>query len=60
MVFAWIGIGIGILIVIILMIKAVKTSSKEVLRVYIYCKKCGFRTNGLKCPECENRKSFDI
>ena len=51
-----IGIGIGILLVIILIVKADKTSSQDdVLRMDIYCRKCGFKTNGLKCPKCEKR-----
>ena len=61
MVLVWIGIGIGILIAIILIVKAAKTSSHDVLRVDTYCRKCGFKTNGLKCPRCEKRtQSFGV
>jgi len=61
MVLVWIGIGIGILITIILFVKAAKTSSQDVLRMDIYCRKCGLRTNGLKCPKCEKRtKPFAV
>ena len=55
MVLVWIGIGIGILITIFLISKVIKTSSQEVLRIDTYCRKCGFKTNGLKCPKCEKR-----
>ncbi|MDH3657013.1 MAG: hypothetical protein OEM77_02645 [Nitrosopumilus sp.] len=61
MVILWIGIGIGILIAIILIVKSIKTSSHDVLGVNIYCKKCGFKTNGLKCPRCEKKsQSFGV
>jgi len=61
MVLLWIGIGIGILLAIILIVKAVKTSSQDVLRMDVYCRKCGLRTNGLKCPKCEKRTpSFGV
>ena len=55
MVLLWIGIAIGVLIAIILIVKTIKTSSKDVLRMDMYCKKCGLKTNGLKCPRCENK-----
>lgn len=60
MVLLWIGIAIGILIVIILIVKAIKTSPQEVLRAETYCKKCGLKTNGLKCANCENKSRFGI
>jgi predicted Zn-ribbon and HTH transcriptional regulator len=61
MVLVWIGIGIGILIAIILIVKAIKTSSQDVLRMDAYCRKCGLKTNGLKCPRCEKRnQSFGV
>ena len=61
MVLIWIGIGIGILLAIILIVKVVKTSSQDILRMDIYCRKCGLRTNGLKCPKCEKRtQSFGV
>jgi len=56
MVLLWIGIGIGILIVIILIAKALKTPSYEAVSLSSHCKKCGYKTNGLKCPKCN--KSF--
>ena len=61
MVLVWIGIGIGILIAIILIVKAIKTSSQDVLRMDTYCRKCGLKTNGLKCLRCEKgTKSFGV
>ena len=61
MVFVWIGIGVGILIAIILIVKAVKTSSQEVLRMDAYCRNCGLKTNGLKCLRCEKgTQSFGV
>ncbi len=56
MVLIWIGLAIGILIIAILIIKAIKTPSHEAISFTSYCKKCGFKTNGLKCPHCD--KSF--
>ncbi len=58
MVLLWIGIGIGILIAIVLIAKIIKTPSYEALNLNAYCKKCGFKTNGLKCPRCDNKSSF--
>ena len=60
MVLLFIGVAIGVLIVAILIIKAIKTPSKEVLRVETHCKKCGFQTNGLKCPRCDKRTQFGV
>jgi len=61
MVLVLIGIAIGILIVVILIVKAVKTPSQEVIGVDMHCRKCGIKTNGLKCPRCEKRtQSFGV
>ncbi len=61
MVLVWIGIAVGILIVIILIVKAVKTSSRDVVGFDVYCRKCGIKTNGLKCPKCEKTsQSFGV
>ncbi|MBM3903589.1 MAG: hypothetical protein FJ357_00375 [Thaumarchaeota archaeon] len=54
MVIVWIGIGFGILLAIVLLKKTITSSSRAPLRISLYCKKCGYRTNGLKCPRCEN------
>ncbi len=61
MVLVWIGIAVGILLIIILIVKAVKTPSREVVGIDIHCRKCGIKTNGLKCPRCEKRtQSFGV
>ena len=61
MVLVLIGIAVGILIVIALIIKATKTSSREVVGIDIHCRKCGIKTHGLDCPKCEKRtKSFGV
>ncbi len=61
MVLIWIGIAVGVLLVIILIVKAVKTSSRDVVGLDIHCRKCGIKTNGLKCPRCEKRtQSFGV
>ena len=57
MVILWIGIAIGILIAIILVVKAIKTPAIDVVKMEMHCKRCGFKTNGLKCPRCENKNS---
>ncbi|HSA98874.1 MAG TPA: hypothetical protein VLF17_07325 [Candidatus Nitrosotenuis sp.] len=54
MVIVWIGLGIGILLATVLIKKIIKTSPKTPLEFELNCKKCGYRTNGLKCPRCEN------
>ncbi len=54
MVLVWIGIGLGILIAIILFSRILKKSSSSPITFNPYCKKCGYKTNGLKCPKCEN------
>jgi len=61
MVLVWIGIAVGILLIIILIVKAVKTPSRDVVGIDIHCRKCGIKTNGLKCPRCEKRtQSFGV
>jgi len=61
MVLALIGIAVGILLVIFLIIKAIKTSSRDVVGVDMHCRKCGIKTHGLSCPKCEQRtKSFGV
>lgn len=54
MVFVWIGLGVGVLVAVILIRKILKTSPRDALKFSPYCKKCGYRTNGLKCPRCES------
>ncbi len=61
MVLVWIGIAAGILLVIILIVKAAKTHSLEVVGIDMFCRKCGIKTNGLKCPKCEKTsQSFGV
>jgi len=61
MVLVWIGIAVGILIVVILIIKASKTPSRDVIGMDLHCRKCGIKTNGLKCPKCEKTsQSFGV
>ncbi|KAF6244213.1 MULTISPECIES: hypothetical protein [Nitrosopumilus] len=61
MVLLWIGVAVGILIALILIVKAIKTSSRDVLGVDMHCKKCGIKINGLKCPRCEKKsKTFGV
>jgi len=55
MVLLWIGIIVGVIITTILIVKAVKTPSRDVMGVELQCKKCGSKTNGLKCPKCEDK-----
>jgi hypothetical protein len=61
MVLVLIAIAVGILIVAILIIKASKTSSRDVLGMDLHCMKCGDKTNGGKCPKCEkDTQSFGV
>ena len=55
LVLLWVGIAVGVIIVIILIVKAIRTSPMDVVKMEMYCKKCGFKTNGLKCPRCESK-----
>lgn len=57
MVIVWIGLGIGVILAIILIKKITKTSPMASFRFGVYCKKCGYKTNGLKCPKCESTSS---
>ncbi len=61
MVFVLIVIAIGVLIAIILIIKAIKTSPRDVMGVDMHCRKCGIKINGTACPKCEKAtKSFGV
>jgi len=61
MVLVLIGIAIGILLVIILIIKATKTSSRDIVGINVHCRKCGTNTHGLPCPKCKKQtKSFGV
>jgi len=54
MVLIWIGIASGVLITSALIYKIMKSSKNDY--VSLKCKKCGVKTNGLKCPICESQK----
>jgi len=58
LVLAWIGIAVGILTITVLIVKMLKTPSHEAFTINVRCKKCGYKTNGLKCPNCDASKSF--
>ena len=60
MVLALIGIVIGVLLVIFLINKVSKTNPHDVVRIDVYCKKCGSEIRGLKCPKCEKSQSFGV
>jgi len=54
----WIAAAaVGILIVIVLIYKYTKTSKYDVVGFSAYCKICGDKINGLKCPKCEQQKT---
>ena len=56
----WIAAAaIGILVVIVLIYKYSKTSKYDVLGFSMYCKICGDKINGLKCPKCAQNK-YDL
>lgn len=58
MVLVWIGVAVGVLIIVILIVKLLKTPKHEAVSTLQYCKTCGLRTNGLKCPRCDKTPSF--
>lgn len=60
MVFTYIGIGVAIIVLVAVLVKLLKSSPNAVLSLKLYCKKCGFKTNGLKCPKCDQKKSFGV
>jgi len=54
----WIAAAaIGILVVIVLIYKYTKTSKYAVLGFSMYCKICGDKINGLKCPNCAQKNN---
>ena len=60
MVLLLIGVIVGVLLVLILVTKVIKTSSKEVLGMKVFCQKCGHLTNGVNCPKCDKRPQFGV
>lgn len=57
MVLVWIGIAIGVLVALVLIYKVIKSPPHEAIYINLYCQKCGFKKNGLKCPRCESESS---
>jgi len=60
MVIVWIGIAVGVLIVIALIMKLIRTPPHAAVTFEQRCKKCGSKTNGLKCPRCDKKPSFGV
>jgi C4-type Zn-finger protein len=58
LVLVWIGIAVGVLIVAILIVKIIKTPFHETVSLSVNCKKCGYKTNGLKCPKCDKNSFY--
>ncbi|MFM8659178.1 MAG: hypothetical protein ACKOCQ_04495 [Candidatus Nitrosotenuis sp.] len=54
MVLVYVGIGIAVLIAIFLFKKILSSSPSNAFKFEVFCKKCGAKTGGLKCPRCEN------
>ena len=52
----WIGIGLGIVLTLVLIRKYFQTPKYDYVKIDFNCKNCGYRTNGLKCPQCEHEK----
>ena len=52
-----IGAAIGILIVVVLIYKYAITSKYDTLGFSMYCKVCGDKINGLKCPNCAQKNN---
>ena len=57
MVLLWIGIGIGLVLIGVMIQKYLKTPKYDYVKVDLHCIKCGDRTNGFKCPQCEQEKA---
>ena len=54
----WIvGAAIGILTVVVLIYKYAKTSKYDTLGFSMYCRVCGDKINGLKCPNCAQKNN---
>ena len=60
MVLIWIGVIVGVLVALVLIVKLIKTSPLAAVSFDSYCKKCGSKTNGLKCPRCDKKPSFGV
>ena len=47
--------AIGILVIVVLIYKYARTSKYDTLGFSMYCKVCGDKINGLKCPNCTKK-----
>ena len=56
----WIvGAVIGILVIVVLIYKYTRTSKYDTVGFSMYCRVCGDKINGLKCPKCTQKK-YDL
>jgi len=60
MVLVWIGVAAGALAALFLIIKLIKTHPHDAISFEQRCKKCGSKTNGLKCPRCDGKPSYGV
>jgi|TARA_B110000438_G_C15566980_1_gene543676 hypothetical protein len=61
MVLLLIAIVVGVLVVTFLILKASRTSPRDIVGMDIICNKCGTRTNGLTCTKCKDKfQSFGV
>ena len=49
--------AIGILVIVVLIYKYARTSKYDTLGFSMYCRVCGDKINGLKCPNCAHKKN---
>ncbi|ABK76709.1 hypothetical membrane protein [Cenarchaeum symbiosum A] len=54
----WIAVGVGIAVILVLILKIIQTPRHKAVSVDYYCKMCGEKTNGLKCPRCSKNDPF--
>lgn len=58
MMLIWIGIGVAAIILVILFTKILRSNSTDAYIANFVCKKCGRKTQGLKCIWCEKTKNY--
>jgi len=58
MMLIWIGIAVAAIILVILFTKILRSNSTDAYITNFVCKKCGRKTQGLKCIWCEKRKNY--
>ena len=49
--------AIGILVIVVLIYKYARTSKYDTLGFSMYCRVCGDKINGLKCPNCAQKNN---